>query len=197
MTPVFGSEGRAQFFKSVRAARLFGPTLETSEVQGCEAVLAAMNGAPLSHCAYALATAFHETAKTMQPVREAFWLSEAWRKAHLRYWPWYGRGYVQLTWEGNYRRADLEAAQAGLISAGALLANPDLAMRPDLAAFIMRRGMTEGWFTGRGLARYLPDRIATFDQFKAARAIINGTDKAHSIAVYALQFQDALVLGGW
>ena len=38
--------------------------------------------------AYLLATAFWETARTMQPVDEAFWLSEAWRKKNLRY----GRG---------------------------------------------------------------------------------------------------------
>ena len=34
--------------------------------------------------AYLLATAFWETARTMQPVVEAFWLSEAWRKKNLR-----------------------------------------------------------------------------------------------------------------
>ena len=48
---------------------------------------------------YLLATAFWQTARTMQPVDEAFWLSEAWRKKNLRYWPWYGRGHCQLTWE--------------------------------------------------------------------------------------------------
>ena len=54
------------------------------------------------HTAYVLATAYHETAHTMKPVREAFWLSEGWRRDNLRYYPWYGRGYAQLTWRRNY-----------------------------------------------------------------------------------------------
>ena len=56
---------------------------------------------PTAWCAYGLATAWWETNKTMQPVREAYWLSEAWRKPNLRYYPHYGRGYVQLTWKGD------------------------------------------------------------------------------------------------
>lgn len=188
---------RAAFYKSVRAG-ILGPVLEPGEVSGCEAILTAMAGKPLSHCAYALATAYHETARTMQPVREAYWLSESWRKANLRYWPWYGRGYVQITWEANYRRADDEAAAAGLIIKDDLMNNPDLAMRLDLAAFIMRRGMVEGWFVpGHTLTAHLPRRLGTFEQFEAARRIINGTDKAKSIAVYAGQFQDALIAGEW
>ncbi|CAB4120774.1 hypothetical protein UFOVP5_11 [uncultured Caudovirales phage] len=187
---------KSAFYASVRAG-ILGPTLEPGEFTGCEAILTAMAGLPVAHCAYALATAYHETARTMQPVREAYWLSEAWRKANLRYWPWYGRGYVQLTWEVNYQRADDEAAAAGLIDKGDLMADPDLAMRLNLAAFIMRRGMTEGWFTGRTLAKCLPDRLGTVAQFTAARRIINGTDKASSIAAYAEQFQNALIAGGW
>ena len=52
-----------------------------------------------NQAAYVLATAYWETARTMEPVREAFWMSEEWRRANLRYFPWYGRGFVQLTWE--------------------------------------------------------------------------------------------------
>lgn len=132
---------RAAFYKTVRAR--LGP-LSQSQVGGFEHILNAIDGAPLSHQAYLLATAWHETAKTMQPVREAFNLSEAWRQKNLRYWPWYGRGYVQTTWERNYARLDAEAAAAGLTKAGEILANPDLAMRPDIAAFALRRGMEEG-----------------------------------------------------
>jgi hypothetical protein len=188
---------KAKFYASVRAG-ILGPKLEDNEVSGCEAILTAMAGVPLSWCAYALATAYHETARTMQPVREAYWLPEAWRQRNLRYYPWYGRGYVQITWQTNYAKADEEAAEAGLIKPGELLTNADLAMRLDLAAFIMRRGMVEGWFVpGRTLARYLPDRLGTPAQFTAARQIINGTDKAASIAAYAGEFQDALLAGGW
>ena len=187
---------KGKFYAAARTG-ILGPTLEQNEVDGCEAILTAMAGLPLAHCAYGLATAYHETARTMQPVREAYWLSEAWRKANLRYWPWYGRGYVQITWQKNYSKADAAAAAAGLIKPGELLANADLAMRLDIAAMIMRRGMAEGWFTGKTLFGYLPDRHGTLAQFTAARRIINGTDKAASIAAYAMECQDALLAGGW
>ena len=182
---------KSGFYTAVRHS-LLGPTIEPNELAGCEAILDAMDGTLLSHCAYALATAFHETARTMQPVREAYWLSEGWRKANLRYYPWYGRGFVQLTWQKNYERADNELALGGT-----LLANADRAMEIDIAAKVMRRGMEEGWFTAHTLGKHLPARLGTVEQFEDSRRIINGTDKAHSIAVYALSFQDALGAGGW
>ena len=52
--------------------------------------------------AYVLATVEWETNKTFKPVKEAYWLSEDWRRANLRYYPYYGRGFVQLTWKNNY-----------------------------------------------------------------------------------------------
>ena len=84
-----------------------------------------------NQCAYVLATAFWETARTMKPVVEAFWKTEAWRKKNLRYYPWHGRGFVQLTWEKNYQRAARET--------GAPLdnRNPDAALQPDIAAAII------------------------------------------------------------
>lgn len=61
-------------------------------------------------CRAAIATIAIETAHRFLPVREAFWLddqygyewAEQWRKDNLRYWPYYGRGYIQLTWQSNY-----------------------------------------------------------------------------------------------
>lgn len=184
----------AAFFAEVR--RQFGK-LDQKQVEGFNAVLAALAGWPIAWIAYGLATAWLETARTMQPVREAYWLSERWRKANLRYWPWYGRGYVQLTWEENYRKAD-EALGLG----GALLKDRDLAMRPDLAARIMRRGMEEGWFAadkkGRhNLTRHLPESgPGASPAFREARRIINGVDRRDDIAAFAMQFQAALVRGG-
>lgn len=179
-----------EFFDQVRAS--FG-RLSQLQVDGFNAVLAATEGESLAFRAYELATAWHETNGTMQPVREAYWLSEAWRKTNLRYYPWYGRGLVQLTWEPNYAKADAEAAKAGLIESGALLADPDLAMRPDIAGFVLRRGMDEGWFSTKKLADYLPaEGLASVGQFTSARAIINGTDRALMVAGYALNFQRVL-----
>jgi predicted chitinase len=81
-------------------------------------------------CAAALATIAVETAHTFAPVQEAFWLDDAWRHANLRYAPHWGRGYVQLTWDYNYR-AYGDALGVDLIN------NADRAMEPDIAAAIL------------------------------------------------------------
>jgi putative chitinase len=180
------------FYASLRAA--FGP-LSQEQVDGITALLAAMGKArwPLAWAAYGLATAWHETAHTMQPVEEAFWKDDAWRSRNLRYYPWHGRGYVQLTWQKNYARADEECGLGGK-----LLADRSIAMKPDIAAQIMVRGMEQAWFTGKGLKDYLPlSGRAGHDAYKEARRIINGTDKAAEIAKIALAFEAALDLGGW
>lgn len=188
----------AAFFASIRRPDRCGP-LKTSQVEGLNTVLAACEGAPLAYTAYMLATAWHETNRTMQPVREAYWLSEEWRRTHLRYYPWYGRGYVQLTWEPNYAKADGELHKAMILKAGeGLLITPDLAMHADVAAFIMRRGMEQGWFTGVKLSTVLPAKgVATRKQYMDARTIINGRDKADLIEDYAQWFERALRDGGW
>lgn len=80
-------------------------------------------------CAAAIGTIAIETASTFRPVREAFWLSEGWRRAHLRYYRFYGRGYIQLTWEENYRKYG-RALDVDLVG------DPDLALQPDVAASV-------------------------------------------------------------
>lgn len=189
---------RAKFYATFKAkAKLSRLTPEL--VSGMEAVLDVCEGLPLAWQAYMLATAWHETNGKMLPVREAYWLSEAWRKRNLRYYPHYGRGYVQITWFPNYDRADQELSAAGLIKRFDLRDNLDRAMEPKLAAFIMRQGMTEGWFTQSKdgqrytLARMLPDHgVATRDQYMQARRIINGMDKADLIEDYAQWFERSL-----
>lgn len=134
--------------------------------------------------AYVLATAYWETNRTMQPVREAYYLgdsAEAYR-AKLSYYPWYGRGFVQLTWQANY----LKAGQALNVE---MLANPDLALEPTNAASILVEGMVEGWFTGKKLSSYI---TATSCDYVSARRIINGTDCAKQIAAIADEYADAL-----
>ena len=78
----------------------------------------------------------------MEPLKEAFWLDEGRRNANLRYFPWYGRGIVQLTWERNYHRA---ANELGLD----LTTNADKVMEPEIAAEILVMGSRDGWFSGR------------------------------------------------
>jgi putative chitinase len=196
----------AAFFDVVRRG-ILGPTLDKDEVDGCERIMEAMAGLPLSWCAYALATAYHETAHTMQPIKELggpkylhrmYDISGARPTLARRYGntqpgdgiKFAGRGYVQLTWRVNYTKA---AAKLGVD----LVGNPDLALDAGIAARIMREGMVAGWFTGKAFRHYLPQPIATKGQFAQARRIINGTDKADQIADYAAQFQKALQAGGW
>lgn len=176
---------RTQFFNTVRK-QLHQGKLNQEQVNGYEAILNELDCYNLStqEKAYMLATAYHETNYTMQPVREAYWMSEAWRKKNLRYYPHYGRGYVQLTWPFNYERADRELGLNG-----ALVANLDLAMQPDIAAKIMIYGMREGWFTNKKLSDYIKAGKA---DYVGARRIINGTDEARKIAGYAEIFEKAL-----
>ena len=173
----------AAFFDTMR--KEFG-ALDKTQVSGTEFLLAAMSAWPLQHVAYGLATAWHESNATMQPVKEAYWLSEDWRKKNLRYYPWYGRGYPQTTWEVNYARADKELGLSG-----ALMMNPDRMLEPEIAARTMVRGMEEGWFTTKSLSSY------PLGDYVNYRRIINGTDKAQMIADYAIKFEKALKAGGW
>ena len=193
----------AAFFDYMRAGRLLGPKLSDQEVQGCKAIIAACTDWPVAWTAYALATAYHETAGTMQPIKEyggpAYFRRrydiEGSNPALARRLgntapgdgvKFAGRGYVQLTGRDNYARAQ---EKLGVPFVG----NPDLALEPGHAAAIMRRGMEERWFTGKGLRDYLPELgPATHAQFKEARRIINGTDRAAEIATYAIEFQKAL-----
>ncbi|MEN6548573.1 MAG: hypothetical protein ABFE07_21210 [Armatimonadia bacterium] len=183
---------RTVFFDRVRA-RPFGGSLSQPQVSGLTAILDAASTYGIKderYLAYALATAYHETAHTMQPIAE--YGKGKGRKYGVKgkhgQVP-YGRGYVQLTWDTNYERADKELGLNG-----ALLKDFDLAMRPGIAAGILFEGMTEGWFTGKKLSDY-------FTASKAdpvnARRIINGTDKASMIAGYYNDFLAALVASDW
>ena len=180
------------FFKEIRP--FFGGRLTKGQVSGMEAKLKAFKeaGFPVSHAAYALATSYHETATRMLPVRERLNASDRWRKANLRYYPWYGRGDVQLTWKENYEKADKELGLSG-----ALVKDPDLALDPMVSAKVLVRGMAEGWFSGdkigrHTLVRHLPSPVGTKAEFKQARRIINLMDKADLISGHAMAFQEAL-----
>lgn len=187
------------FFDHIRPSALF-KRLTVPQVQGHEQIIKEMKekNIPLSWAAYILATSYHETAKRMQPVREGLNASDAWRKRNLRYYPWYGRGHVQLTWEENYVKAD---QKLGL--GGELVKNADLALDPEISAEILVVGMKEGWFSGdkkgrHTLARHLPNgNAATRTQFKNARRIVNLMDKADLIADYAVIYQEALKKVGY
>jgi len=129
---------------------------------------------------YIIATVWHETGDTFKPVREAGWLRNYDRylrtnKNTKRYYPYYGRGFVQLTWDFNY-------AKFSEIMGIDLVANPDLALEFKNSLFILVYGMKNGTFTGEKLTDYFNE---SGSNFIGARRIINGRDRAAKIARYA------------
>jgi len=176
-----------EFFDAARAG--FGP-FNQDQVDGINVLFDATRGLSVAHRAYIFATAWHEVNKTMQPITEY---------GGVRYFDKYdtgklaaalgntpekdgdgfkyrGRGYVQLTGLANYIRAG-KALSVDLVN------NPDLALRPDIAAKIIVKGMIEGWFTGR--------KMSDYSDFYSMRRVVNGTDRASTIAAYALKWQAA------
>lgn len=134
--------------------------------------------------AYILATVYHETAKTFLPIAE-YGKGKGYKYGipdPVTGQTYYGRGYVQLTWNYNYKKL-------GDMFGVDLLNHPELAMSPPIATKILFSGMNHGLFTGKKLSDYFSD---TKKDFIGARKIINGTDKAEMIANYAILFNQAL-----
>lgn len=179
---------RKKFFDGFK--KHFDSSLDQAQVDGIEFLLTSFEAEPLwkdvRHIAYALATIYHETAASMQPVEEGYYLGSPTRVKNfqktLRYYPHFGRGYVQLTWERNY-------VKAGKALGVDFVKNPKLVMRPDYSFQILTRGMFEGWFTGKKLSTYIHGTVCDYVN---ARKIINGTDKAGLIAGYARLFEKLL-----
>lgn len=175
---------RAKFFAGIRNGPFPGH-LTDDQVRGTGALLDAIEAHPVTDIrwiAYMLATAYHETAHTMLPIAEYGHGGGHPYGREINGHRYYGRGYVQLTWDYNYKKM-------GEIVGAVLLSNPDLAMQPDIAAKIMLEGMIRGTFTGKKLADYFHDGVT---DYAGARHIINGTDRAALIAGYAQQFHDDL-----
>ncbi|WP_087002511.1 hypothetical protein [Rhizobium sullae] len=197
---------RTFFFDTVRQS-LFKGTLSDGQVEGMAAIFdyfeARMPEADWRWLAYIMATAFHETAFTMQPVRETLADSDAraveildrayaagrlsWVKTV--YWKpdedgkcWLGRGLVQLTHKRNY-----EAMSR--VTGIDLVAEPDRSMEMPAAVTILIEGMVAGSFTGHRLADHLN---AEKEDWMNARRIVNGTDRAEKLAGYGKAFHAAL-----
>lgn len=204
-----------KFFDFLRGNKMLGPKISKDEFTGCDNIIRACASAgwPVSYTAYALATAYHETAHTMLPVKEiggtAYFTrmyditgsrpAKAKELGNLSPGDgakYAGRGYVQLTGKKNYAKATAKLRALGINVD--LVAQPDRAMEPMIAALILVSGMIEGWFTSRKLPDDLPTRgPGTLRQFVLSRDIINGTDKDDEIAAYAVDFQTGLQQGGY
>lgn len=193
---------KQRFFSAVRG-NPFGGRLSAAQVKGTELVLdtylSRVTDHDLRHLAYMLATAFHETAATMQPVRETLAESDgaairildrayaAGRLGQVRTPYWRrdadGRsGLVQLTHRRNYEAMFL-------LTGVDLVARPERAMEPEISAIILIEGMRSGSFTGRRLSQHFDGRR---EDWEGARTIINGRDRAGLIAGYGRAFHAAL-----
>lgn len=134
--------------------------------------------------AHVLATAYHETAHTMKPIEEQG--SDKYLKSK-KYYPYIGRGYAQVTWKENYEKV------AKLLNIDCVN-KPDLLLEPEYAVPAIITGMKDGWFTGKKLSDYITLQRS---DFKNARRIINGMDKADLIAEYARLYDKALLEIGY
>ena len=135
--------------------------------------------------AYAMATIETETAHTYKPVREAYYLDKAYNAKPGTYGEqsainngyeggkdYYGRGYIQITHDYNYKKFGRELGMGNK-----LVNNPDLALKPNVAADILAE-----FFKENGVAKKAEK------SFVAAREPINAGDKTYKIAKDAQKF---------
>lgn len=174
---------RTKFFKNYP----FRPLRQTT-VDNLNFILGKLDASEvitlLSEYAYVLATIKHETAERFAPI------TEYGSQKYLRskpYYPYVGRGYVQLTWKWNYEKF-------GRLLGIPLAENPSLANEPETAWKILELGMTRGLFTGKRLGDYFSEgRVPpALHDFYRARKIINGMDCAGLIESYAEKYWEAL-----
>lgn len=183
---------RQKFFDAYTAA-FAAP--KDSQRAGLEALLAAAEEdadiTDLRWLAYMFATVKHECADTWRPIEEygkgkgrkygtAVSVTDPAGKSYSNVY--YGRGYVQLTWDYNYRNM-------GSVLKNRLLYEPSLALDADVAYRIMSHGMRNGSFTGAKLSRFISGDTCDYVN---ARKIINGLDQAQRIAGYAEKLEKVL-----
>ncbi len=142
----------------------------------------------LRWAAYMLATVKHECADTWEPIEEygrgagkdyataVAVKIDAKRTVNNVY---YGRGYVQLTWDHRYKAMD---TALGLSGDASLYLHPENALVADTAYRIMSYGMRNGSFTGLGLPRFISGAKSSYFY---ARQIILSLDRAALIQGYA------------
>jgi len=189
---------RKFFFETVRA-RLFGGKLSAKQTAGMTVILDEWEqhwaGKDLRWLAYALATAFWETDKKIQPIEEygkdSYFskydgrrdLGNTEKGDGLKY---KGRGFVQLTGRTNYTKFSK-------IRGVDFVKHPEKVMEMENAVWIMFYGMYMGSFTGVGFERFFQkNNLRSVEDWTGARKIINGTDKAQIIADYGKKFYSAI-----
>ena len=191
---VLMSINRTFFFFQVKKS-LFAGTLTTGQLNGLTTILDEWEANYAQEddrwLAYMFATAHLETGRKMQGIEEIGkgkgrrYGSKKKQSGEPYTTPdkiYYGRGLVQLTWYENYERAGDQIVKD-------LLNQPELALDIDNAVQIMFLGMMNGWFTGAKLSRFFN---ATTEDWRNARKIINGLDKADLIADFGRSYYAAI-----
>jgi putative chitinase len=185
-TTVRNKINRQTIFNKIRVS-LFNGKLSQLQVDGIETILNEWESRgliDLRWLAYMLATAYHETGHTFQPIEE--YGKGKGRKygipdpitGHV----YYGRGFVQITWKYNYETFS-ERLHTDLVN------NPDRALDCKISTDILFEGMISGLFTGRKLYDYFN---SIEEDWINARRIINGKDRAELISNYAKAFFKSL-----
>jgi hypothetical protein len=142
--------------------------------------------------AYILATAMHETGGTGHAIHEG--LNDNYWPSHYANTGFWGRGFVQLTWEDNYEGMEDETGVA-------LADHKEAALLPAVSAIVTVDGMIDGDFSPAAgpLNDYIPvndDAEGNPQQeeadYEGARRTVNGTDRAADIAESAEEFATAI-----
>jgi putative chitinase len=188
---------RATFFEAY--AMQYG-NLKANQRKGLAQVLDFLEQDPditdVRWAAYLLATVKHECANRWQPIEEVgkgagkpygkpVTVVGADGQEYVNVY--YGRGYVQLTWRDNY-----ETMSQALSLDDDLLIHPKRALDPEISYRILSYGMRHGAFTGKKLSDYIHD---TTCDYRNARRIVNGLDRANLIQGYAEHFETMLQVG--
>ena len=148
--------------------------------------------------AYYISTVYHETAHTYKPVEEIGKGSGHTYGAGIKVTDtnglrgkkgeeyenvYYGRGYVQLTWEENYKNLSEAIGRKE-----ELHVDPDKALEADLAYEILTYWMQNAVKNVKSdehtLGKYITKKKC---DYKGARRIVNLQDKAQLLANYATQ----------
>lgn len=178
---------KQKFFASIVANGLF-KSLSSNQKDSIDAIIseAERQGiTDLRQVAYLLATAYHEAYNPKHPESRLTPLSEYGGQEYLqskKYYPYFGRGFSQLTWDYNYEK---EGKRLGLD----LLNHPDLMLELHTAANSHVYCMSHGSYTGKKLSDYInPQKCDFFN----ARRIVNGVDAAEKLMAYAQKFLSCL-----
>lgn len=208
---------RAKLFTALRGGVMFPNRFTAKQVEGIDTLLDVWEqyyfDDAMDLLAYNLATAFHETAGTMQPIKE---------RGPVSYFDKYepgtklgkvlgnttkgdgyrfrGEGHVQNTGRRNAIVAGMRLNDVFNLGVD-LVKNPELRGDPFISAHSLFLGNREGWWTGKDLLDYLDgvDESEAEDlrEFINARRVVNGTDKAEKIGRYALEWVAALEAAGY